>query len=171
LYGITYSVHHLDDRKKVIDWFKREDLWDKVSKKEKTFLSKRKPNQEELMDLSWGFEGALTLGWALNLTESLHEIDRDETDEEIKAFVAAIPELGEKINAFLSKLSYRNLEQVYEENLVNELTTSYFRDLFIHGGEDGTSINRMASYERHRTLNWVRQFSGIKDWDETDTST
>jgi hypothetical protein len=29
----------------------------------------------------------------------------------------------------------------------------------------------MVSFERHGTLNWVRQFSGIKDWDEIDTST
>jgi hypothetical protein len=172
LYGIAYSVHHLEDRQKIIDWFKRENLWGKVSKCEKAFLSDSKPKRKVLMNLSWGLEGALTLGWTLSLTECLHEIDRDETDEEMEAFVASIPKLGGETAEFLSKLAFRNLEQVYEENLVNELVTAYFRDLFLQGGKDETSINRMVSYERHKTLNWVRQqFSGSGDWDEVDTST
>jgi hypothetical protein len=171
LYSVAYCVHHLKDRQKIIDWFKREELWDKVSRKEKAFLSKRKPDQKELQGFSWRLEGALTLGWALSLVDSLHEIDRDETDEEMQAFVAAIPKPEEGTKEFLGKLSYRNLEQIYEENLVNELVTAYFRDLYISGGKEETPINRMASYERHRTLNWVRQFSGVADWDETDTST
>lgn len=123
------------------------------------------------MNLSWGLEGSLTLGWALNLREDLHEIDRDETDEEMQLFVAAIPELDGKTKQFLDQLSYRSFEQIHEENLVNELATAYFRDLFIQGGKDETSINRMVSYERHKVLNWVRQFSGNSNWDEVDTST
>lgn len=171
LYNIAYAVHHLEDREKIVDWFKQENLWEKVSEKERAFLVGKKPEQRDLMNLSWGLEGALTLGWTLNLTDTLHEIDRDETNEEMKAFVAAIPAMYGKTQPFLAKLAYRSLEQVYEENLVNELATTYFRDLFIELGEDETAINRMVSYERHKTLNWVRQFGAEGDWDEVDTST
>jgi hypothetical protein len=171
LYAIAYCVHHLSDRQKIIAWFKRENLWESVSEKEKSFLDNPSPGQRELQDMSWGLEGALTLGWALNLFDGLHEINTDEADEEMKAFLQATPALGDRTKEFLENLAYRSLVEIYEENLVNELATAYFRDLFVLGGEDETTINRMASYERHKTLNWVRQFSGIKDWDKTDTST
>lgn len=47
--------------------------------------------------------------------------------------------------------------------------TSYFRDLLLSGREDETKINRAISFERHRVLNWLRQFMGMKDWDEITT--
>jgi hypothetical protein len=124
-----------------------------------------------LARLSWSVEAALVLGWTVNLVGSLPDLDRSSTDEEMDAFFSAIPELGDELSEFLSQLSYRDPGQIYEENLLNELVTSYFRDLLFSGGEDGTNINRAVSFERHRALNWVRQFSGIRDWDDTDTST
>lgn len=170
-YGLAYSVHHLKDRPKVVDWFKREGLWEHVSPNEQSFLNNPKPEERELQDLSWHLEGALTLGWVLGLVDSLHDVDRDETGEEMQAFTDAIPELGAPVKEFLTGLSYRNLEEVYDENLVNELVTSFFRDMYFSGAKDQTVINRMASYERHRALNWVRRFSEEEDWDDTDTST
>lgn len=171
VYGIAYIVHHMDDRPKMISWFKQENLWDKVSEKEKTFLVDPSPGERELMNLSWGLEGALTLGWVLGLSNTLHNIDQEETDEEMETFINSIPELGGETTQFLKNVQYRDLGEIYQENLVNEMATAYFRDLLFNGKKDETSINRMVSFERHKVLNWVRQFSGITDWDETDTST
>jgi hypothetical protein len=74
-------------------------------------------------------------------------------------------------------LEYRSLDEIYEENLLNELATSYFRDLLFNGKEDATTINRAISFERHKTLNWLRTFYEGDDevtgelWDDVDTST
>ena len=168
---LAYSVHNLDERLSIASWFKKENIWDKVSNNEREFLYEKTPGKEKLIDISWGIEGAQTLAWAVNVVDTLAEINRESTDDEIEKFYSNIPQLGESTQEFLQRLSYRNLEDIYEENLVNEAATAYFRDTILLEREDETSINRTISFERHRVLNWVRQFMGIKDWDEITTDT
>jgi hypothetical protein len=171
LYGLAYAAHNLDERISIADWFKRENIWDKVSNNEKEFLYDVTPENEKIVDVSWAIEAALTLAWTLNVVDTLPEIDRESTDDEIGNFLARIPKPGENTKEFLQNLSYRNLEEIYEENLVNEAVTAYLRDIVLLERKDETNINRMTSFERHRVLNWVRQFMGEKDWDEISTST
>jgi len=71
----------------------------------------------------------------------------------------------------LKDLTFRTLGEIFDENILNELAITYFRDLYFNGNQDETQINRMVNFERHRTLNWVRKFQGIEEWDDTDTST
>lgn len=170
-YAIGYVVHNLDDRQKIIDWFKTENLWGKVSENEKEFLNAKSPDENLIMDLSWRIESALTLGWCLKRVNKLPKLDNDNNEMELEEFQNNVPELGESLKDFLSNLEFRNIDEIYEENLLNEISTTYFRDLMFSGKEDETKINRFTSFERHRTLNWLRRFMGISDWDETDTST
>jgi hypothetical protein len=171
LYGLVFAVQNMEARPNLIQWFQHEGLWEQVSETERAFLVEADPEQKQFSRLSWGLEGALALGWALGLIQRLPEPTRTATDEELDAFFAALPALGDEIEVFLSSLTYRDLSEVFEENLVNELATGYFRDLLFNAQPDATRINRMVSFERHKTLNWLRQFSGIADWDNTDTST
>lgn len=177
LYSIAYSVQNLDERIGVIDWLNKENLWNKVSPNEKEFLSNPSPNDDMLMDLSWRIEGALTLAWCLNKIKTLPRLDEENNDQAIEEFLISIPEIGDSLKDFLMNLEYRNLDEIYEENLLNELATSYFRDLMFNGKEDITKINRSISFERHKVLNWLRtSFEGEEEvtgelWDNTDTST
>lgn len=171
LYALAYSTQNLDERLSIVDWFKRENIWEKVSVNEKDFLYTNVPEEKTLIDISWGIESALTLAWTLSIVETLPEIDQESQDDVFDHFFSSIPEIGTNTKEFLEKLSYRNLEEIYEENLVNEAATSYFRDLLLSGREDETKINRAISFERHRVLNWLRQFMGMKDWDEITTDT
>ncbi|NJK95616.1 MAG: DUF4272 domain-containing protein [Bacteroidales bacterium] len=86
-------------------------------------------------------------------------------------FINNIPALGEKLDDFLSKLSYRNTAEIYDENIFHELATTYFRDLLFNGKNNTSDIDSNISFLRHQTLNWVRRFMDIAEWDETDTST
>ena len=171
LYAVSYSVHNLDDRPQIIGWLKKENLWDKLSNNEKDFLNVPIPDENILLDLSWKLESSLLLGWLLNLFDNIHDITIEETEEEMEIFEKNIPELGGATKDFLNNLRFRRLEEIYEETLLNELVTTYFRDLHFNSKPDETHINRMISFERHQTLNWVRRFQGIDDWDNTDTST
>lgn len=171
LYGLVFVVNNLEARPNLINWFKQEKLWDHVSQNERAFLIEPQPEQRQLSRLSWGLEGALTLGWALGIVQHLPAFNRTAPDEELDAFFTAIPELGGETQQFLNRLRYRDLGEIYEENLVNELATSYFRDLLFNGQNDETTIDRGVSFERHKILNWLRQFSGISGWDDTDMST
>lgn len=169
--AISYSVQNLKDRPKIIEWLKKEKLWGKVSSNESSFLKQKKPNEDTLIDLSWRIESFFLLGWVLNLFDNLHDITQETTEEEIEVFVSSVPELGAETKDFLTTLKFRPLDEIYEENLLNELATTYFRDLMFNDKSDETQINRIVSFERHQTLNWVRKFQGINEWDDTDTST
>lgn len=171
LYSIAYASVNLDERLTIVNWLKMENIWDRVSKNEAVFFYESVPDEEKVRGNSWAIDAALTLAWALNIVDTLGEIDRETTDEALDTFYSRIPKPGESTEKFLKNLSYRNLEEVYEENLVNEAATAYFRDNYLRGREDKTHINRSLCFERHHVLNWVRQFMDIDDWDETDTST
>jgi len=168
LYGLVFTVHNLKERPNLIQWFQQENLWEQVSETERAFLVAVEPEQRQLSRLSWGLEAAFTLGWALGLVQHLPDPTRAASDDELDAFFAAIPALDDETKAFLSSLNYRDLGEIFEENLVNELATGYFRDLLFNGQQDQTHIDRGVSLERHKALNWIRQFSGIADWDNTD---
>lgn len=171
LYAIGYLVHNLNDKDRIKRWLKDENIWEKVSENEKKFFNDNSPSEELIMDLSWRIESALTLAWCLKKVDKLPLLDCDNNDKELDEFQANIPELGESLKSFLSNLEYRSKEEIYEENLLNEMATAYFRDLMFSGKEDETKINRRISFERHIALNWLRKFMEVSDWDETDTST
>ncbi|MBX2843576.1 MAG: DUF4272 domain-containing protein [Flammeovirgaceae bacterium] len=179
LYTISFSAHNLEERPDIIQWLKGEMIWDKVSPNEKEFLNDPNPDENVLMDLSWRIESALTLGWCLKKVRALPKLDIDNNDKEIDEFQQNVPDLGDSLMLFLTKLEYRNFSEIYEENLVNEMATSYFRDLLFNGKKDETKINRLISFERHKVLNWLRSYYYETDidevtgelWDETDTST
>jgi Domain of unknown function (DUF4272) len=171
LYTISHCVHNLDEREEIIEWLESENLWQKVSPIERKFLKNPIPERKELINLSWRIESALTLGWALNLIPILPKLNKKDNEDSITKFFKVVPFICEPTTQFLQNLEFRNVDEIYEENLINELATTYFRDLFFSGKEDKTNINRLTSFERHLVLNWLRSFMGIEDWDETDTST
>lgn len=177
LYAVSFAVHNLDERNEIVQWLKEERIWSKVSPIEKDFLIDLNPDEETLMDLSWRIESALTLGWCLKKIQSLPKLDSDEIDNEIEELQNNIPEIGESLMQFLTQLEFRSLEEIHEENLLNEIATTYFRDLFFNGKKDETRINRFTSFERHKVLNWLRANNSNNAevtgelWDNTDTST
>lgn len=171
LYSIGYAVHTLEDRPQIIEWLKAENIWERVSPIEKDFFKNPSPEENLLTGLSWRIEGSMTLGWCLNKLPKLPRLDVEDNDAEIDLFQNEIPGIGDKLTSFLTNLEFRDLAEIYEENLLNELATTYFRDLMFNGKKDNTQINRLVSFERHKTLNWLRTFMGIAEWDKIDTST
>ena len=72
---------------------------------------------------------------------------------------------------FLTSISYRNKDDIFIENIINEMITWHLRDKMFAGKREKLKIDSAVSFERHYALNWVRRFSGTDNWDETDTST
>jgi hypothetical protein len=172
LYAISYASHNPRHRADLVEWLKAENLWNKVSPQEQAFFTEPQPAEDTLQDLSWRMEGVLTLAWALNLVPDLHEIDQPETDQAIDELFQSLPAFGDTdTHLFLNRLNYRDPGEILEENLVNEAVTTYFRGLRVSGQPNETQINPSISAERHFTLNWLRKFSGIEAWDDTDIST
>jgi hypothetical protein len=157
-------------RKSYLDWLTSIGLEKALSPTERDFLTSRTIDQQTQNALSWNIEAALCLGWCLNLVPKLPGL-REEGVEIFEAFYAKLPAAGQPMGDFMENLSYRNLGEIHEENIVNELITANLRDLYLHGQEPELSFNAGVSHERHRVLNWLRSHAGIEGWDETDTST
>ena len=171
LYALAYTASQIDDREKIVDWLRKGNLWTHVSPNEKEFFEGKVTDEQRIIDFSWEGEGAYILAWALNIIKDTPTPTEQVSEEQLDNFTNAVPPLGTSLTDFLSKLSYRDTAEIYDENLFHELATAYFRDLLFNGNEDKSNINRGVSFIRHRTLNWLRRFSEIADWDETDTST
>ncbi|MDP9081733.1 MAG: DUF4272 domain-containing protein [Bacteroidota bacterium] len=169
LWAVSYVAGNLDEKDLIEGWLKTTVLWDKVSEREKK-LFEQEVSQRELIDFSWRIEACIVLSWAVNLMENLPGLDSQMADDELDELMVKLP-INENPNFFLSTLTLRNKEEIFTENIVNEMITSYLRNLMFSDKKEQLSINAAVSFERHYALNWVRKFGEIPEWDETDTST
>lgn len=171
LYALSYAANSFFSKRKAKKWLVKENLWNTMSQEEQRFLSSIFSDSDLKVRYSWAFEGAIVLNWTLGKTNNLTQIIEDISQSSINDFLDCIPEVGSSTKEYIKTAKYRSLEEIFEENLVNELATSYFRNIMIFGTPDTTNINRSVSFERHKALNWVRKFGGIHEWEEVDTST
>lgn len=174
---MAYLVANPGEKEKAQYWFKDQKIQDKVSPKEMDFIESPHPPHYLLSEMVWRTESALTLGWCLGLVDDLPRLDQDGDQKLLNAFLERIPGIGEGLSQFLFSLRYRDMAEIFEENIFNELATSYFRDLLYTEAVDHSGINRFRSFERHQVLNWLRttypDMPGAigEMWDEVDTST
>lgn len=171
LYSCAYVAYNLDETERIADWLRQEKLWPHVSPKEKELFEGKIKDEKKLGRFAWRLESAFTLAWTLNLVDALHPPTSEVGEEQIADFQDKMPKPGVKLGSYLDNLILRDKGEIFEENVFNELATTYFRDLFLNGKTDTTDIDRYVSFERHEVLNWVRRFSEIVDWDDNDTST
>jgi hypothetical protein len=170
-YAGAYVASEPDDRQAIVDWLKSENLWEQVSFNEQQFFIGNQTDEGDITRFSWQTENAYILAWALHLINETPSPTSQITQEQLDDFMNKVPQLGTDLGDFLSNLKYRETTEIYDENLFYELATSHFRDLRFTGKEDTSDIESGISYIRHKTLNWLRRFQGISDWDETITST
>lgn len=171
LYAVAYTATELDGREAVVDWLKRENLWTHVAPSERELFENKVTDEQKLIDFSWQGECAYILAWSLSLIKKTPTPTEQVSEQELDDFMECVPALGDKLDDFLGNLSYRDTTEIYDENLFHELATTYFRDLIFNGKENTSNIDRNISFLRHQTLNWLRRFMDIDEWDETDTST
>jgi hypothetical protein len=171
IYAIVYTIEEPTKKEAVINWLKAENIWEHVGKREAQYLKEKEINQAQINELSWQLEAAYVLAWALNLVKDRPSPTGSVSDEQMDEFFNNLVPLGASLVDFLSRLSYRDTGEIFEENIFYELTTTYFRDLLFNGNEDKTDIDRITAFERHKALNWLRRFMDIEKWEETDTST
>ncbi len=167
----SYAVNNENLLAKIIDWLKREKIWEYVSQKERRLFEGKVTDEPSLMNFSWQMESAYVLAWSLGLVKDISENCEPMNDKEFKDLSENVPPIGGDLGEFLSNLNYIDKIKIIDENLFNELVTTYLRDIYFSGKSSTSHINPTVSFERHKSLNWLRRFSGIEEWDETDTST
>ena len=169
LWAVTNIAHNPSEAGEIAEWLMDTSLWKKVSEREKKLFS-GVPDQQMLIAASWRIEALTVLCWATNLMEELPDLNQQVSEEVWDEVLSALP-IFQNPGDFLKTLTYRNKEEIFIENIVNENITAYLRDKYLAGEKNDLPIDGGVAHERHHALNWLRCFSGISDWDETDTST
>jgi hypothetical protein len=169
LWAVSYLSYNLIQKDKIEGWLKNEGLWDSVSENERLFF-KETPTEQKLADFSWQIEAVIVLSWAVGLLKKLPALNSEISNEELDELMEKLP-IKKNPEQFLESLSYIDKDDIFIENIVNEMITGHLRDLMLNGVKSAPALNVMTSFERHKALNWVRKFSDISEWDETDTST
>ena len=171
IYAVVYAIEEPSKKEALAQWLKQEKIWKEASYGEQQFLEGGETGPEQIHAFSWQLDAAYMLAWSLNLVKEAPSPLDSVTDGQMEDFFENVAPLGDNLDSFLKNLSYRNTEEIFEENIFYELTTAYFRDLLFNGKEDTTHINRAAAFERHKALNWLRRYMSVKAWEDTDTST
>lgn len=171
LYSCAYVAYNRNEIRNVEAWLREQRLWDYVSPSEKDLFEGNISDEEKIACFQWRIESAITLGWPVGLLDTLEPPISEAGELLIKRFQETIPRIGAPVQSFLNDLTLRDEGEIFEENILNELATTYFRDLIFNGKNDTSDIDRNVSFERHFALNWVRRFDEITEWDDTDTST
>ena len=156
LLALAFTAYNFDESEKVMDWLKKENLWKAVSEKEKEFFRNPEPGEDEKRDLSWRFEGAYVLAWALQKIK-LPPNPADECNEDqVNEFLVNVPTVGSVTQAFFNNLQFRAVDEILDETIFSELATAYFRDLHVTDKANTSTVHARAVYERLLALNWLR---------------
>ena len=166
LLAISFTAYNFDESEKIMDWLKKENLWKAVSEKEKEFFRDPDPGEDEKRNLSWRFEGAYVLAWALQKIDLPPNPSDECNEEQVKEFLSVIPAIGSSTEIFFKNLRFRPLGEILDETLFAELTTAYFHDLHVTDKANTSTLHARAVYERLLALNWLRRFNGNSDWDK-----
>jgi hypothetical protein len=169
LWAVSYLSYNLTQKDPIEKWLKDTGLWESVTKNERLFfqggIAERK-----LEEFSWQIEATIVLSWAVGLLKKLPDLNSEISNQELDVLMEKLP-IEQNPDLFLESLSYIDKEQIFIENITNEMITGHLRNLMLSGVKTKSKLNVFASFERHKALNWVRKFNDIADWDETDTST
>lgn len=174
-YSIVYLIENPEDKREIINWLKKETIWDELAESEKYIFGDISLTEEEKGEWYWAIERASILAWVLGFYDkNLSPNEPIEFDE----IYEKIPKIGESLKDFLSKLAFIKIDKqkVFLENIFNELITSTLRDISFGLNKPVPECDTYISFERHKTLNWVRNYGysqghEITDWDNVATDT
>jgi hypothetical protein len=165
LLAVSYAAYNFSESEKVMNWLKKENIWPAVSDREKEFFRNPDPEEEEKQGLSWRFETAYMLAWALGKV-SVPPDPRSECGEKhIQEFLQHIPPVGSPAEEFLFDPQFRTLADISDENHFYEIATVYYKNIRVLDKENTSSVHEKASFERCVALAWLRSSGSGSDWD------
>jgi len=165
LLAVALSAYNFEEAERIMDWLKKEDLWKSVSDKEKEFFRNPDPGDEEKQNLSWRFEGAFMLAWALGKVSSPAEPGNECNEEQINEFFKHVPTVGTITYEFFSGLKFRAFEDILDENLFYKNATVYFKTILIQDKENTSQVHKKASFQRSLALSWLQNPDEKLHWD------
>jgi hypothetical protein len=166
LVGVAAAADGLE-KKRIIDWFRKESLLDKLSPSENAFLTKQGIEDRERIRFSWKSECIWLLLWASG------EVDRSLPTEScsVQEILARIPSFGSDTSLFINSIELRPKKEILD--LSDFLYRAHWATR--QNGLDGSikigKLNPDVVPEWHHAVNWLTCYDGIDNWDEVTTDT
>lgn len=150
----------------VIDWLKKEDLWQEVTPSEQEFLESETSDQVR-RNFTWKIEALAPLLWAIGKLDSMPSVGEQCDTEPIKKAVVWPPG---STAAFIHSAELRDEEEIGRE--YEKVYDAHWkaRDAKLNNRPVPRKIDPGAVYERHYGFNWLRGYMS-QPWDEITTDT
>lgn len=137
--------------------------FDAMSKKEKKYMAKPEPKEQETINFVWRYEALYLLQWALRMVDELP----------YPANVCDVPALAERITGMDEKKLIANASLRPANEILDALDLYYRLNWVVQhsstaGPERLKNLEPGVVHERHYALNWLTYFENA-DWDDVDT--
>lgn len=135
------------------------------SPEEAEFLRDEPPETQKAINMSWRFEAAMVLLWALGFVEDLQRPDKTYNSENMSEWV--------KTGAYNDLLARTNIRP--QSAILNEADLIYryhwaAKNARLVEEIEPTGLDEGVLRERHHALNWLIGYDG-QEWDDVTTDT
>jgi len=155
-------------RTDVVEWLRRESLWEALSPQEMVFLSQDSPSERELINATWRSEALLMLLWSIGLIDDLPKLN-DQCDA--GAFQAVLPPFaGVTAGEFVAGARRREDAELLE--MADSLMNAHWeaREAKCNGRPVPERLHLGIVQERHYGINWATGYGGLP-WNDVTTDT
>src|SRR5262245_58344426 len=135
------------------------------SPKEKAFIDKAAPNENERLQFVWRYEALHVLLWSIGFVDKL---DRPDRTVDVRSTVRIFVE--NRRAGLIAKAKLRPATEILD---ATDLIFRYHwavRDAGLRGKRPPASLDGDVVMERHHALNWLIGFGG-DEWDDVGTDT
>jgi hypothetical protein len=162
---LNYVAEEPEDREKVVDFLKVQELWDSVSRDE-TKLFKKRLTDKDKINISWRSEAIWILLWTINKVDNL---DLPIEEIEVSTILDLLPDFLTDTYEFVEKSTLRTVSEILD---ISDLTYRLHwaaREAYSNKEEIPGNLNSSILQERHYAINWATYYG--EDWDEITTDT
>lgn len=150
----------------VIDWLKKENLYDELSPYEQKFLDNSKDEQLGI-NISWRSEALVILLWSIGNIKDIPPMTEVVENSLFKDKVIFAPA---PTSEYINSSTLRDEDEIFEK--YDEVHSAHWSvvDARINDKPPPNNLNSGIVYERHFGFNYVVGYMGLP-WDEITTDT
>ncbi len=145
-----------------IDYLKQHNLWESLSREEKTYLSNPTYGNQAQINATWRIEALFLLAWAVGLVP---ELPFPPNEADINDFIDSLPSSNEDPHEFIKSLELRQISEIMDaSDLIYRLHWASRQS------DCPSEIDGGVVREWHHAINWLTNYDGESwDWVATDT--
>ena len=165
LLSVAFCASNSAEADKIADWLKKEGLWQAISENEKQFFREPETTDELKAKLSFQFEGAYMLAWALGKVEVFPDPSSECGLELVGDFFGNVPPLLAETDSLFEDAGYLRTSAIYDEYLFYKMAALYFKHIKKADKENTSNVHKAAAHQRYLVLEWLLN-PGDPEWDE-----